>query len=161
MWIIFKVFIEFVTILFLFLYFGFWPRGMPDLSSPTRDQTLTPGIGRRSLNHWTIREVHPLPTPAMHVYAYAQWAPPPHTHTHTHTHTHLDHHNSHRFHQDSHRTITIPNPPHLCCGQVSERLSHRFQIPFFFILFFNIVGYPGGLAIENPLAMQETHETQF
>ena len=60
MWIIFKVFIEFVTILFLFLYFGFWPRGMPDLSSPTRDQTLTPGIGRRSLNHWTIREVHPL-----------------------------------------------------------------------------------------------------
>ena len=85
MWIIFKVFIEFVTILFLFLYFGFWPRGMPDLSSPTRDQTLTPGIGRRSLNHWTIREVHPLPTPAMHVYAYAPWAPPPHTHTHTHT----------------------------------------------------------------------------
>ena len=65
---------------------------------------------------------------------------PHHTHTHTHT-----------------WTITIPNPPHLCCGQVSERLSHRFQIPFFFILFFNIVGYPGGLAIENPLAMQETH----
>ena len=28
-----------------------------DLSSSTRDQTHTPCIGRRSLNHWTAREV--------------------------------------------------------------------------------------------------------
>ena len=28
-----------------------------DLSSPTRNQTCTPCIGRRSLNHWTAREV--------------------------------------------------------------------------------------------------------
>ena len=30
---------------------------MWDLSSPTRDQTRTPCIGRRSLNHWIAREV--------------------------------------------------------------------------------------------------------
>ena len=45
------------------LYFMFWffsheePRGMWDLSSPTRDQTHTPYNRRRSLNHWTTREV--------------------------------------------------------------------------------------------------------
>ena len=53
MWTIFQVFIEFVTILLLFYVLVFWPRGMWDLSSPTRDQTLTPSIGRQSLNHWT------------------------------------------------------------------------------------------------------------
>ena len=37
MWIIFKVFIEFVTIFLLFDIFVFWPRGMWNLSSPTRD----------------------------------------------------------------------------------------------------------------------------
>ena len=35
----------------------FWPQGMWDLSSLTRDRTCTPCIGRRSLNHWTAREV--------------------------------------------------------------------------------------------------------
>ena len=30
---------------------------MWDISSPTRDQTRTPCIGRRSLNHWTAREI--------------------------------------------------------------------------------------------------------
>ena len=55
MWTTFKVFIEFVTILLLFWFF--WPRGMWDLSSLTRDQTHTPCIGSRSLNHWTAREV--------------------------------------------------------------------------------------------------------
>ena len=63
MWTIFKVFVEFVTILLLFYVFYFvifvlfGPRGMWDLSSLTRDQTCTPCIGRRSLNHWTAREV--------------------------------------------------------------------------------------------------------
>ena len=57
MWTIFKVFIEFVTILLLFYVLVFWPRGMWDLSSPTRNRTRTPFIGRRSLNHWTPREV--------------------------------------------------------------------------------------------------------
>ena len=37
--------------------FGAMPRGMWDLSSPTRDRTHTPGIGRQSLNHWPAREV--------------------------------------------------------------------------------------------------------
>ena len=47
MWAIFKVFIEFVKILFLFLRFGFfWPGGMWDLSFLTRDQTCVPFIGR-------------------------------------------------------------------------------------------------------------------
>ena len=57
MWTINTVFIEFVTILLLFFALVFWPRGMWDLSSPTRDWTHTPCIGRWSLNHWTVREV--------------------------------------------------------------------------------------------------------
>ena len=42
---IFKVFIEFVTILLLFYVLVFWPQGMWDPSSPTRDQTHTPCTG--------------------------------------------------------------------------------------------------------------------
>ena len=43
---------------FCFFYvLVFWPWGMWDLGSRTRDQTRTPYIGRRSLNHWTAREV--------------------------------------------------------------------------------------------------------
>ena len=57
MWTIFKVFIEFVTILLLFYVLVFWPRGTWDLSSSTRDRTHTPCIGRWSLNHQTAREV--------------------------------------------------------------------------------------------------------
>ena len=57
MWNIFKVFTEFVTISLLFYVLVFWPRGMWDLSSLTRDRTCTPCIGRRSLNHWNAREV--------------------------------------------------------------------------------------------------------
>ena len=59
----FWVFIEFVIILLLFFYdfLFFWPWGMWDLRSPTRDQTCTPCIGRWSPNHWTTREV-PGPT---------------------------------------------------------------------------------------------------
>ena len=37
---------------FIFLAWGMW-----DLSSPTRDWTLTPCIGKWSLTHWTAREV--------------------------------------------------------------------------------------------------------
>ena len=57
MWTILKVSIEFVTLLLLFYVLVFWPRGMWDLSSLTRDRTCTPCIGRWSLNHWTTREV--------------------------------------------------------------------------------------------------------
>ena len=57
MWTIFNVFIEFVTLLLLFYVLVFWPRGMWDLSSPTRNRTRTPCIGRQSLNRWTVREV--------------------------------------------------------------------------------------------------------
>ena len=57
MWTIFKVFIEFVTILLLFYILVFWPGGIWDLSSPTRDRTHTPCIGKRSLNHWIARDV--------------------------------------------------------------------------------------------------------
>ena len=39
---IFKVFIKFVTILLLFYVLVFWPQGMWNLNSPTRDQTHTP-----------------------------------------------------------------------------------------------------------------------
>ena len=39
----FYIFIEFVTVLFLFYILVFWSTGMWDLSTPTRDQT--PCIG--------------------------------------------------------------------------------------------------------------------
>ena len=57
MWTISKVFIQFFTIFLLFDALIFWPRGMWDISSPTRDRTLTSCIGRRSLYHWNAREV--------------------------------------------------------------------------------------------------------
>ena len=56
-WAIFIVFIEFVTILLLFDVLGFWPQGIWDLGSLTRDGTCIHCIGRGSLNHWTTREV--------------------------------------------------------------------------------------------------------
>ena len=40
---------------FCFIYF--WPWDMWDLSSPTRDWTRTPCIGRWSPSHWTTREI--------------------------------------------------------------------------------------------------------
>ena len=57
MLLISKVFLEFVTLLLLFYVLGFWPQDLWDLSSPTGNQTCTPWIGKRSLNHWTTREV--------------------------------------------------------------------------------------------------------
>ena len=57
MGIIFKVFIEFVTILFLLYVLVFWLQGMSDLNSLTRDQTCTPYTGRQSLKHWAASEV--------------------------------------------------------------------------------------------------------
>ena len=53
----FKSLLNLLTIFLLPLLFfsvlGFWPRGMWNLSSPTRDQTCIPCIGRQNLNHWT------------------------------------------------------------------------------------------------------------
>ena len=57
MWTIFKVFIWFVTILLLFYFLAFWPRGMRNLNSLTKDWTHTPCIGRWSLNYKTAREI--------------------------------------------------------------------------------------------------------
>ena len=57
MWTIFKVLIEFVTILLLLYVLVFWLQGKWDLSSLTGGWTHTACIGRRSLNHWTAREV--------------------------------------------------------------------------------------------------------
>ena len=37
------------------------PHSMCDLSSPTRDRTRVPCIGRWILNHWTTREIPQLP----------------------------------------------------------------------------------------------------
>ena len=44
MWIIFKIFIAFVTIVFLFCVLVCWPQGTWELSSLTRDQTCTPAL---------------------------------------------------------------------------------------------------------------------
>ena len=41
----------------LFYVLVFWPRGMWDLSSLTRDRTCSPCTGRQSLNRWATREV--------------------------------------------------------------------------------------------------------
>ena len=41
----------------MFWFFGHEKDPMWDLSSQTRDGTRTPCNGRRSLNHWTTREV--------------------------------------------------------------------------------------------------------
>ena len=41
----------------LFYVLVFWLQGMWELSYPTRDWSLTPCIGRWSLNRWTAREV--------------------------------------------------------------------------------------------------------
>ena len=57
LWAIFKVFIEFITILLLFYVLIFLATSMWDLSSPTRDQTFIPCARRQSYNHWTTREV--------------------------------------------------------------------------------------------------------
>ena len=53
------VYIYFCCCCFLCFFFllVFWPWGMWDLSSPTRDRTRIPCTGRRSLNHWTAREL--------------------------------------------------------------------------------------------------------
>ena len=52
-----KVLSELVAILLLFHVLFFWLWGMWDLGSLTRDWTHIPCTGRRSLNHWAIREV--------------------------------------------------------------------------------------------------------
>ena len=57
-WTIFKVFLEFVTILLLFFMFWvFGHKACGDLSSPTRVQTCVTCVRRQSLNRWTTREV--------------------------------------------------------------------------------------------------------
>ena len=54
MWAMFKVFTVFVTIwLLFFMFLFFWPWGMWDLSSLTRDRTHTLCTGRQSPNHRT------------------------------------------------------------------------------------------------------------
>ena len=59
----FKVFIEFVTILFLlyiyiYIYFFFWAaKSMGSYLPDQGSNFLTLCIGRQNLNHWTAREV--------------------------------------------------------------------------------------------------------
>ena len=45
MWTAFKVFIEFATVLLLFYVLVFWPKGMWDLSSLTKNRACTPALG--------------------------------------------------------------------------------------------------------------------
>ena len=52
-----KSLLKSVTILLLFYFLDFWLQDMWDLSSPTRDRTWNPCIGRWSLNHWATRKV--------------------------------------------------------------------------------------------------------
>ena len=66
MWTVFKVFIKFVTILFLLYAFVAIRHG--DLCSWTRDWTCTPCIRKWSLNKWTVRKASP---------SSLEWASPP------------------------------------------------------------------------------------
>ena len=50
----FKVFIEFVTVLFLFYVLFFWPRGMWDLSSPKGMERTPAALKAQSLNYWEV-----------------------------------------------------------------------------------------------------------
>ena len=52
MWTILKSLLNLLQYCFCFV---FWPLGMWDLRSPTRDQTRIPCIVRQSRNHWTTR----------------------------------------------------------------------------------------------------------
>ena len=61
MWTILKYFLNLLQYCFWDFFFFFWPWGMWDLSSPARDWTCSPCIGRQSLHHWTAREVPKLP----------------------------------------------------------------------------------------------------
>ena len=56
MWSIFQIFIEFVSILFLFYVLDLWPWGTGALSSPARDWTHTSSNRKWSLSHWTTME---------------------------------------------------------------------------------------------------------
>ena len=49
-------FLKFLLNIVSVLCFGFWLRGMCDLSSPTSNPACTTHIVRGSLNHWTSRE---------------------------------------------------------------------------------------------------------
>ena len=49
-------FLKFLLSIVSVLCFGFWLRGMWDLSSPTSNPACTTHIVRGSLNHWTSRE---------------------------------------------------------------------------------------------------------
>ena len=54
----FWIFIEFVTVLLLFVFLAFGPEACGILTPwLMRDQTYNPCIGRQGLNHWTTREV--------------------------------------------------------------------------------------------------------
>ena len=60
MWTIFKVFLEFTRILFLFSFLLFWLRVMWDLGFLTRDWTCTPCI-RRWSHAWPCNKPFPAP----------------------------------------------------------------------------------------------------
>ena len=55
------------------MFWFFWPRGMWDLTSLTRNWIRTPCIGRWSLNHWTAREVPSLPLKKIKKSRFQRW----------------------------------------------------------------------------------------
>ena len=55
--LIFKSLLNLLQFCFCFTFWFFGPRGILDRRSPTRVWTHSPLIERRSLNHWTAREV--------------------------------------------------------------------------------------------------------
>ena len=62
-WSIFKVFVQLVTTLLLFMFWFFGQETCEILACGiflTKDWTCMPCIGRQSLNHWTSRDVQPL-----------------------------------------------------------------------------------------------------
>ena len=65
MWTMFKVFIEFVTVLLLFYVLFLGPLGMCDLSSLTRVKPVPLALEKQCLNNRTTSPRHPPPTPVL------------------------------------------------------------------------------------------------
>ena len=55
-WFFFKSLLNLLQYCFCLCFVFFWPRGMWDLISWSRDRTCSPWTGRQSLNHWTDGE---------------------------------------------------------------------------------------------------------
>ena len=108
----------------LFYVLVFWPRGMWDLSSPTRDQTCTPFIGKWNLNHWTIKEV-PISSYFFYLFIFNWIIALQHCVGFCHTSVWISHRNT--LFPPSWTSVPPPSPPHPSRLSQSTELSSLFH----------------------------------